>query len=89
MRRVLERVGSCSLIALVLDHDSFAHTVENVFALSFLCKWVWQGTLDLSLGAVGSLWLLSQQWALLSSCVCISVRISTCSAARVDWQLLL
>lgn len=38
MRRVLERVGSCSLIALVLDHDSFAHTLENVFALSFLCK---------------------------------------------------
>jgi hypothetical protein len=38
MRRVLERAGSCNLIALVLDHDSFAHTLENVFALSFLCK---------------------------------------------------
>jgi len=38
MRRVLEAAGTCSAIQLVLDHDSYAHTLENVFALSFLCR---------------------------------------------------
>lgn len=38
MRRQLRAVGCASAVRLVLDHDSFAHTVENVFALSFLCK---------------------------------------------------
>lgn len=41
MRVVLSEVGTCRVVHLVLDHDSFAATMEHVFALSFLVKDMW------------------------------------------------
>lgn len=34
--KVLEQCSPVSLLRLVLSHASFAHTVENLFALSML-----------------------------------------------------
>ena len=38
---ILGRLRQADLLALVLSHESFAQTVENMFALSFLVQSLW------------------------------------------------
>ena len=79
---ILGRLRQADLLALVLSHESFAQTVENMFALSFLVQSLWMFALCMAASTCDTMTHFKAAVCIPPSCAC------SLSFSKPNWTLL-